>query len=66
MFLFQLAGDLEFKDVLETCSFQGILECSFLFKNILTDEGLCFTFNALNDNDLYRDEFVFKTFPLNG
>lgn len=25
------------------------------FKPILTEEGICFTFNALNSNEIYRD-----------
>lgn len=29
--------------------------CESMFRPILTEEGLCYTFNMLNNSDLYAD-----------
>jgi len=37
------------------CRFRGKLEeCSHFFKEILTDEGVCYTFNMLPDSELFN------------
>lgn len=34
-------------------------DCAQLYQRVLTDDGVCFTFNMFNWNDIYRDEYVF-------
>lgn len=34
-------------------------KCSKLFTRVLTDDGLCLTFNALNSHEMYTNEYVF-------
>lgn len=29
--------------------------CNEQFKHVITEEGICYTFNMLNSNELYRD-----------
>lgn len=31
--------------------------CEKFFKTILTEEGVCFTFNSLNSHDIYTEEY---------
>lgn len=33
--------------------------CSELFVPVLTEDGICFTFNALNSHEIYTDEYVY-------
>lgn len=37
-------------------------KCRPLFKETLTDEGICFTFNILNASEIYREENLAKNF----
>lgn len=43
-------------DVMYHCDFNGhkSADCTKWFKEIWTEEGLCYTFNFLNASDLYR------------
>lgn len=38
------------------------VNCSEIFKEILTDEGICFTFNYLNASELYNENMLDKNF----
>lgn len=42
-------------DIMELCMLRGFeVPCDELFTNVLTDRGLCFTFNMLNGDKLYK------------
>lgn len=38
------------------------VNCSDIFKETLTDEGICFTFNYLNASELYNEEMLDKNY----
>lgn len=45
-----------FNNTMFFCKFRNVFQpCSDLFKEVMTEEGLCFTFNVLNSQELYRD-----------
>lgn len=48
-------------DTLRKCLWKGSGDgntCSDLFVPILTEEGLCFSFNALNWNEIYTEKYA--------
>lgn len=48
-------------DTMRKCQWKGNGDnntCSELFVPILTEEGICFSFNALNWNEIYTDEYA--------
>lgn len=38
--------------------------CRKIFQEILTDEGICFTFNMLNASEIYREENLAKNYSI--
>lgn len=48
-----------FNQSVDMCDFRGHYDddrCSEFFLPILTEEGVCFTFNALNSHEIYTEE----------
>ena len=46
-----------FNETMLLCKFRNTLGfCSDYFDDVMTDEGLCFTFNMLNARQLFREE----------
>lgn len=48
---------LSFDDVMYRCWWQNkIRNCSKYFLPVFTEDGFCFTFNALNSHEMYTNE----------
>lgn len=46
----------KFDDTMFVCKFRNqIRSCDDYFQEIMTEEGLCFTFNVLNSKEIYKD-----------
>lgn len=43
------------KEVINECTLLRQYDCGKLFQPILSEEGICFTYNALNSRDIYTD-----------
>lgn len=47
------------KKTIPYCSWRDQTEmCDGLFQRVITEEGVCYTFNALNSEEIYTDEHV--------
>lgn len=47
-------------ELTEMCQWGEITgKCSHLLEPIMTEDGICFTFNALNSHEMYTDEYVY-------
>lgn len=48
---------LKLNDSIEDCKWRNKnKKCSELFRPILTEDGICFTFNSLNSQDIYTEK----------
>lgn len=48
---------LSLNDTIEECTWKNKpTDCSKLFAPVMTDEGLCFAYNALNSRELYTEQ----------
>lgn len=57
--IFDLIQDMApaFNDTFDRCEWQyDFWSCTELFSPMITADGVCFTFNALNSRDIYTDE----------
>lgn len=46
----------QFEEIVWPCKWKMELGmCSKLFTQVLTEEGVCFSFNLLNSTEIYRD-----------
>lgn len=46
-----------YNDTMMFCKWRNEVNfCDALFRTTLTEEGVCYTFNALNSRDIYTDE----------
>lgn len=51
------------KDILANCSWRrDSYNCSDLFHEVLTDEGICFSFNLQNASELYNENLLHEHF----
>ncbi|CAH1154735.1 unnamed protein product [Phaedon cochleariae] len=49
-----------FSEVFSICQFMGHdVECEDLFVPVVVDEGICYTFNMLNREDIYKDNVYY-------
>lgn len=52
---------LSFSDTIKECEWQNkVTPCSELFAAVMTEQGLCFAFNALNTHELYTEMYDFE------
>lgn len=54
----QLAPKLS--DIFHLCTFRGvIMDCSAMFVETLTNEGICWTFNMLQNKQIFTKKYIY-------
>ena len=49
-------NSIPFDDLFRFCHFRDISNCTQLFQEVVTDNGICYTFNGIAHEEIFRVE----------